>query len=86
MYMQGQKRDGAASTARPVDTRLEVYVSARDFRGVAAVVKAVLDTGGDAGTLVALVIRLGTVFGEDNPRYDHEKFVAACGLDPEVAA
>ncbi len=48
---------------------------------IALVVKAVGSTGSETGTLVALVIRLGTVFGDDNPAYRHDLFIEACGLD-----
>ena len=56
-------------------------MSRRDYVAVAAAVKAVGSTGGDTGTLVALVASLGTVFADDNPNYKHDVFVAACGLD-----
>jgi hypothetical protein len=59
----------------------EVQMSTKDYVAIASVVKAVGSTGGETGTLVALVIRLGTVFGDDNPAYRHDLFTEACGLD-----
>jgi len=59
----------------------EVRMSTKDYVALASVVKAVGSTGGDTGTLIAVVARVGSVFAADNPNYKHDVFVDACGLD-----
>jgi len=59
----------------------EVQMSTKDYVALSSVVKAVGSTGGDTGTLIAVVARVGSVFAADNPNYKHDTFVKACGLD-----
>ena len=60
-------------------------MSKKDYTAIARALKAIGLTGGDERTLIAVVMRLGDIFIDDNPLYDHERFVVACGLNRSLA-
>jgi hypothetical protein len=59
-------------------------MSRRDYQALAAVVREVVATGGDEGTLLAVAERTARVFAADNPAFDPVKFYTACGFEVGV--
>lgn len=61
-------------------------VSKRDFEATAKVIKQERDlafqceNGGAVITTTAIALGLAAHFGKNNPRFDRDAFLAACGL------
>lgn len=61
----------------------------KHYEAVAAVIRDEVDSVSDLPTVQAVIVRisllnvadgLADVFAADNPRFDRERFLAACGL------
>jgi hypothetical protein len=57
-------------------------MSRRNYAAVAAEIREAKEDGGDTATLVDVTYRIASVFAQDNPRLDRERFIDACGFDP----
>jgi hypothetical protein len=55
-------------------------MSRKHYEAVAASLKGALEDGKDRDTVAYMAGRFLVVFGEDNPRFDGERFILATGL------
>lgn len=55
-------------------------MSRKHYEAVATSLKAALESGYDRDTVAFLSGRLLVIFGEDNTRFDGERFIKATGL------
>lgn len=60
----------------------------KDYEAIAAVIKKVMNCSypeiqNRKSTLYMMIGEIGVVFGKDNPEYQHQRFVKACGNYPK---
>ena len=57
----------------------------KDYIAIADAIKTTMwEDKADPATLVALIARLATAFAQDNPRFDAQRFFAACTANPST--
>lgn len=50
----------------------------RDYEMIAAVIKSVQKDHGTSLVITDITVKLGYLFKADNPRFDKDRFIAAC--------